>query len=252
MIMETTTKARFSFPIKRAVEFASAVAMIAASGVVVWAVMRAQNQPAPQPRAAAAPAVTRTAPPIPAQPLALAGAAVIGNRSSSVAIIEFSDFQCPFCARFVKDTLPQLMTEYVNSGRVLLAFRQHPLEQPHPLAFAAAQTSLCAGRSGKFWPTHDLFFQKSAELRSADAYTQVAVAAGVPSKDLKACLADKRSADQVRQDIALADQLQTRSTPAFFIGLSDGQVVHVTSVINGAQSLKIFQEKLNEALTKPR
>lgn len=85
----------------------------------------------------------------------------LGNKNAKVTIVEFSDLQCPFCARFFKDTFPSIKKGYVDSGKVVMYFRHFPLEF-HPMAVPFAIASECANEQGKFWKMHDLIFQKQS------------------------------------------------------------------------------------------
>jgi protein-disulfide isomerase len=97
------------------------------------------------------PATTMPTLALPTKPLAISGAPSVGSRTAQVALIEFSDFDCPFCAKFSKDTRPILEERYGSSGQVLFVFKQLPLPI-HPEARVAAAGSLCAAKQGKFAP----------------------------------------------------------------------------------------------------
>ncbi len=84
---------------------------------------------------------------------------VLGNDDAKITIIEFSDFQCPFCKQFYTDTLPQLKSEYLDTGKAQLTFRHYPLTSIHPNAETAHRASECANEQGKFWEYHDLLFE---------------------------------------------------------------------------------------------
>ena len=84
---------------------------------------------------------------------------VLGKSDAKLTIIEFSDFQCPFCERFYLDTLPQLKKDYIDTGKVQLAFRHFPIASIHPNAKTAHEAAECANEQGKFWEYHDLLFQ---------------------------------------------------------------------------------------------
>ena len=99
----------------------------------------------------------------PKDPLPLEGAAIRGNRSATVAIVEYSDFKCPACGQFATGTLPAIERRYVDTGKVLLAFRQYPMDR-RPLAQKAAEAAICAGDQGKFWEMHDQLFAHQGRL----------------------------------------------------------------------------------------
>lgn len=83
----------------------------------------------------------------------------IGDRDAKVVIVEFSDFECPFCRRFFTDTLPQIKKNYVDTGKAVMYYRHLPLDF-HPLAKPFAMASECANEQGKFWEFHDKIFQE--------------------------------------------------------------------------------------------
>src|SRR3990167_1145976 len=87
-----------------------------------------------------------------------------GEKNAKITLIEFSDYQCPFCSRHSRDTLPQLEREYIASGKLKYVFRNFPIESIHPLAFKAHETANCAGEQGKYWEMQD---RKSTRLNSS-------------------------------------------------------------------------------------
>src|SRR6266849_2191958 len=102
-------------------DIAASIAMIGAAGTVAWPILHGSGGRAVRP------AVT-----IPTEPLSLEGAPILGSASARVVIVEFSDFECPFCAKFVSETLPSLKHKYIDTGLVMLAFRHFPLPiHPH-------------------------------------------------------------------------------------------------------------------------
>jgi len=88
--------------------------------------------------------------------------AVLGDPNAPVTIIEFSDFQCSFCARFHSQTLPQIKSQYIDTGKVKLIYRDFPLHSIHPDAQKAAEAAECAGDQGKYYEYHDLLFSSTA------------------------------------------------------------------------------------------
>jgi len=85
---------------------------------------------------------------------------VLGQANAPVTIIEFSDFECPFCRRFWQQTLPEIQKQYIDTGKAKLVYRDFPLSSIHPGAEPAAQAANCANIQGKFWEMHDLIFEK--------------------------------------------------------------------------------------------
>lgn len=89
---------------------------------------------------------------------------VLGNTNAPVTIIEFSDYQCPFCEAFFTQTEPQIKKDYIDSGKVKFYYRDYPLSQIHPGAQKAAEAARCAGDQNKYWQYHDLVFQNQKTL----------------------------------------------------------------------------------------
>ena len=91
---------------------------------------------------------------------------ILGQHDAPITLIEFSDYQCPFCQRFFQTTFPVLKTEYIDAGKLRYVFRDFPLDSIHPQARKAAEAGHCAGDQGKYWEMHDLLFQNQRALRS--------------------------------------------------------------------------------------
>jgi len=164
-----------------------------------------------------------------------------------VALVEFSDFQCPFCGQFVTNTLSELLTSYVDTGRVVLAFRNLPLEGLHPTAVTAAKISVCAQMENKFWAVHDSFFTAPGARTEAEFITR-AERAGMAEQDIATCKDSREAAARVKADLALAEKLHLQSTPAFLIGTLNGSDVSVRRTILGARPRSEFEAILNEIL----
>ena len=141
---------------RTALDVTATGAMLVAAAVVIWATL---VKPA-----RSANASTKPATPIPAEPVSLEGAPILGAAAAKVAIIEFSDFECPYCARFFQDALPELRAKYIDTGKVRLAFRHLPLPM-HQRARAAAEAAECARRQSRFWEFHDQFFTNPGKGR---------------------------------------------------------------------------------------
>ena len=165
--------------------------------------------------------------------ISLAGAATIGERGARVAVIEYSDFHCPFCSRFAETTWPELASEYVKSGRALWAFKHFPLEAAHPHAFRAAEASGCALQQGRFWDMHDRLFASPA-APTDERLLEHAAALKLDVPRFTKCMTGE-VASQVRQDIDTGKQLGVAGTPTFFLGtVQDDGLVVVRKRITGA------------------
>jgi protein-disulfide isomerase len=211
------------------------LAIIAASAVMVWKVL-SPSRPAGGDRTLS----------IPAAPVPLAGATLVGDESAKVVLIEFSEFQCPYCGTFARDTLPKLKAEYVDTGKVQLAFRQFPLSM-HQNAERASEVALCAGRQGKFWQMHDSLFSKQTALDEASLMAR-ADELGLSDTAFKGCLSGQMKA-QIQDDMQAAKALGVSSTPAFFVGSTtgDGTVV-VKKTILGARPIEDFKAAISSVL----
>jgi protein-disulfide isomerase len=87
-----------------------------------------------------------------------------GEKNAKVTLVEFSDYQCPFCARHVRATLPPLESEYIATGKIKYVFRNFPIASIHPLAFKAHEAANCSGEQDKYWEMHDRLFANSKAL----------------------------------------------------------------------------------------
>ena len=222
---------KFSGRLRTSLDALATLLLIVAAALVAW-----RNWPSSPP-----------GPALPTSPVSLLGAAVEGNPAARVAVIEYSDFQCPFCGRFSQETRPTLAKEYIAAGKILWAFRHLPIERRHPLAFGASEVAECANRQGKFWAMHKDLFDNQKEL-GIDSVLTRAPALGLDATLLTECLAENPAA-AVRRDIAAAREIGIRSTPTFLVGTvqSDGKIL-VTDRISGAVDLATFRLSLDQRL----
>ena len=189
-----------------------------------------------------------TAPQAPSGPVDVSADddAFLGKKDAPVTIIEFSDFQCPFCRKFAEDTLPQLKKEYVDTGKARLVYRDFPLAF-HPGAIPAAQGAECAKEQGKFWQMHDTIFTEQAKQGSgtvqftADDVKKWAVQAGVNATKFNQCLDSGKYKQEVEKDMADGTAAGVSGTPATFV---NGRAVI------GAQPFSAFKAIIDEELKK--
>jgi protein-disulfide isomerase len=171
----------------------------------------------------------------------------LGRADAPVTLVEFSDYQCPFCGRFFATTLPALKKEYIETGKVRYVFRDYPIDQLHPQARKAAEAAHCAGEQGKFWEMHDVLFQNQAGL-SPSQLAEHARTIGLDSTSFDGCLSSGRHAARVEQGVKDAAGAGVQGTPAFVIGLTKaGDVVEGTPV-RGAQPIDTFRQMIDRAL----
>ena len=169
-------------------------------------------------------------------PVELAGAPVRGNPKAAVTIVEFSDFECPFCVR-ARPTVKRVRETY--GDKVQWAFRHYPLDF-HPQAQKAGEAAACAAEQGRFWEMHDLLWDKPTQLQVAQL-KQYAGALGLDAQAFAACLDGGRHADFVERDFRAGQEYGVTGTPAFFV---NGRL------ISGAQPFEAFQQVIDDELAR--
>jgi protein-disulfide isomerase len=181
-------------------------------------------------------------------PVGVGSNEVRGNKNAKVTLIEFSDYQCPFCKRNTDQTMPALVRNYVESGKLRYAYRDFPSAGLHPYATKAAQAARCAGDQGKYWPMHDRLFANQQELQ-AEKLPEHAEAIGLDVKRFRECLEQGRYAAAVQKDVEQGQQLGVTGTPTIVIGLSDDKQVKEAVIIRGALPLQTFTAEIDKFLT---
>ncbi len=178
------------------------------------------------------------------------GEPVKGNPDAPVTVVEFSDFQCPFCSRFFEQTLPLIEENYIDTGKIKFVYKDFPLDNLHPNARSAHIAAECADEEGKFWEYHDVLFQKQAEwqrLASSDldiTLSQFAVDLGMQAASFESCMESQDIADEVNQDVLEAAKYGATGTPTFFIGNEKDGFIKLV----GAQPYAAFQRAIDEQL----
>ena len=182
-----------------------------------------------------------------------AGAVSKGSADAKVVIVEFSDYECPFCARYVRDALPQIARDYIDTGKVRYVFRNLPLESIHKNAFKAAVAVGCAADQGKGWPMHDQLFANQTALDAA-ALIGHGKAIGLDAARYEQCLTSDAGAPRVRQDQADAQKAGATSTPAFFVAVTTPGDTKVRAVrmIRGAQAYPTFKGAIDSVLASAK
>jgi protein-disulfide isomerase len=183
--------------------------------------------------------------------VSLEGGATKGNKSAKVTLVEFTDYQCPFCNRHFRETFPQIANDYVKTGKLQYVVRDFPLESIHPLAFKAAEAANCSGDQGKYWEMHDQLFSNQNALGAKDLpkYAQVI---GVDSPEFMQCIESGKYGAKIRRDQAEAEKQGINGTPSFFLGLSDpkGSEIKAVKKIVGAQNYAAFKAAIEALLAQ--
>ena len=165
--------------------------------------------------------------------------AVKGNRSAPVTIVEFSDYECPFCGKYARESYPLILKNYINKGQVKYVFRDFPLEI-HVNAQKAAEAAECAGEQNKYYEMHDYLFanQDNLKVENLQGYAKDL---GLDTVKFNDCLGSGKMAAEVKKDLADGKRYGVAGTPAFFV---NGRA------ISGAQPYSVFSQEIEAALAE--
>ncbi|MBI2844928.1 MAG: DsbA family protein [Chloroflexi bacterium] len=167
----------------------------------------------------------------------------LGNPQAPVTIIEYSDFQCPFCATFSLETFPLLREQYVDAGKVFFIFRDFPIPS-HQQAPKAAEAGNCAAEQGQFWAMHDTLFSHQMEwqgnAQAVSLFQGYAQDLGIDSPSFSACLDSGKYAGEIQDDFQTGVDAGVTGTPTFFIN---------DQIIVGAQPFSEFQRVIEQELS---
>ncbi len=166
--------------------------------------------------------------------------AVKGDANAPITIIEFSDFQCPFCKRFFDQTLPQIDEKYIKTGKAKLVYRDFPLTSIHEFAAKAGEGAECAREQGKFWEFHDRLFQRQEELKVEDLKKHAADL-GLNTVTFNQCLDSGKYTSEVDKDLNEGVTAGVTGTPTFFIN-----GVKVVGAVPFSQFEQIIEAELNK------
>ena len=182
--------------------------------------------------------------------LDLGGRPVRGSAKAKLTLVEFSDYQCPFCERHTRETSPQIAKEYIETGKVRQVFMDFPLESIHKNAFKGAEAARCAGEQGKYWEMHDELFSNQKTLTEWTAHAQ---AVGLKVEQFDSCLANGKFDSEIRKDMAQGQAGGITGTPGFFLALTDPTSAKVKTVrfISGAQPYAAFKAQIDALLADP-
>ena len=172
----------------------------------------------------------------------------LGAADAPVTVVEFTDYQCPYCRRFTQTTFPLLKRDYIDTGKVRWEVRDLPLAF-HKNARKAGQSVHCANEQGKFWEMRDLLFKNSANLEN-EHLRNYAEQVGLDVDAFDSCLASDRHMKEMDKDAAEAKQVGITGTPTFVIGKPKGNNLSGKLVV-GAQPLNVFAAAINDLLGEP-
>ena len=173
---------------------------------------------------------------------------VLGSGSARLILVEFTDYECPFCSRYVKETFPQILQEYVDKDILRYTVIDQPLPM-HPNAEKAAQAASCAADQGKYWEIHKLMMTQQDSLNDLSFYAR-SLDLNIPG--FEKCLTADKYRERVQTNMALARRLGITGVPGFVIGLIDTQnpgSVKGISSIRGAMPFPSFQKEIEAAIS---
>jgi protein-disulfide isomerase len=198
-----------------------------------------KQQPVPKPPTPAAPRIVT---------VAMGDSPSLGQADAPVVLVEFTDFQCPYCKRAHDGVLAELKKKYVDSGKVRLVSRNLPLPF-HPNAEPAALAALCAGEQGQFWAMRDRLFDNTEALSQQD-FLKAAEELKLNIQAFTACLDTKHPAPRIANDKQDAAEAGITGTPSFVIGRATGDKVTGLLMI-GAKSTAVFEAEIEKLLSTP-
>lgn len=179
---------------------------------------------------------------------------ILGDQNAKVTLIEFSDYECPYCKRHFDQTLPQLKKDYIDTGKVKLVYRDFPLSFHDPMATTEAIAANCAREQGgdtTYFKYHDEIFKRTTSngngLTKDDLY-QIAGDLSLNSSNFKACLDADKYRGEVQKDIADGSQAGISGTPGFLVGkTTSGSEIEGIKIV-GAQPYSAFKTQIDQLL----
>jgi len=174
-----------------------------------------------------------------------------GDKNARVTLVEFADYQGPFCARYAGDTLPEIDKEYIKTGKVKYVFRDFPIESIHPGVSKAHEAAHCAGDQAKYWEMHDRLLASPKAQRAADLLDH-AKALALEMPKFEQCLNTGRHAAKVREDLLDGQRAGARGTPTFFLGLTEpnSAKIKTSRMLVGAQAYAAFKQAIESLLSE--
>jgi protein-disulfide isomerase len=171
----------------------------------------------------------------------------MGRDDAPVTVVEFTDYQCPFCRPFETDSFAQLKKEYINTGKVRFVSRDLPLDF-HPNAPAAAMAARCAGDQNKFREMRDAMMLDTATDLGPASILKYGQKTNLDMTAFSACLSDKKYRDAIKKDTADAGTLGISGTPSFVIGKTDKTEIAGVRIVD-AVPFAVFDSTIKDLLT---
>ena len=186
-----------------------------------------------------------------AQPLKVAGRPSKGNPRARVTVVEYSDYECPYCGQYAAQVYPRIDQDYIKTNKINYVFKNLPIEQLHRQSFKAHVAAACAGDQQRYWEMHDRLFTDQRNL-SLDRFVEIASMLQLDPVTFRSCVESTKHEAMIREDIAEAQSGGVRGTPVFVLAYTDpkGQSITPARVIVGAQPFEAFKEAIDALLTE--
>lgn len=178
------------------------------------------------------------------------GSFYLGDKKAPLTLVEFTDFQCPFCKRFHESVFPELKKKYIDSGKLRYVSRDFPL-RIHANALLAANAGRCAGEQGKFWELRDVLFAHGRNL-GQEAIVGYARALPLNIGQFQHCLEGRKYSRSIKNDISDANAAGLTGTPSFVLGKTANDGFVDGAVIIGAKSFPYMENKIDQLLIQNR
>lgn len=186
-------------------------------------------------------------PPTVAAEVRVSGKPGLGRQDAPVTLVEFTDYQCPFCKRHFSTVYPSLKKDYIDSGKLRYVLRDFPIASLHPQAKKGHEAAHCAREQNKFWEMHHILFENSKDF-SLPALKRYAQQIGLNGDQFNACLESGKYAPEVEKEIAEGTEAGVRGTPSFFIGPTGSGEKITGTMVTGAQPFARFKQVIEEVL----
>lgn len=173
---------------------------------------------------------------------------VLGDANATLALIEFSDYFCPYCRRFHNNTFELIKKNYIDKGKLLYIYRDYPRGMAEK-AIEAAIAVNCAGNQGAYWKMQKILYRHSPEINRV-FYKSTAKALGLDGQKYEVCLNSDQQRSDVKRDYDYGTSLGIRGTPTFYVGRVKGNKITATTTIVGAQPYSKFSQTI-ERLLRP-
>ena len=183
--------------------------------------------------------------------LGVAETFTLGAPQAALTLVEFSDYQCPFCARHVRETLPKIAQDYIATGKLRYVVRDFPLDSIHKLARKAAEAFWCANEQGKAGEMHARLFAHQQRLQPEEL-AEHAQAVGLDVLAFQACLDSGKYSATIDASLKEGEKVGVTGTPAFVLGYTQASGAEVKAVkfLSGAQPFDAFKEHIDRLLER--